>query len=73
MMNVANPVAYHVEPPGSDSYIRPPAVLSVEVGEDEDVEWIWTHGTDGRSVVTGYRIVPRLPRSLAQQRDRHHG
>jgi hypothetical protein len=36
---------------------RPPAVISVELGEDEDVEWIWTHTDDGVSVVTGYTIT----------------
>ena len=34
-------------------------VLSVEVGPDEDVEWVWSHDGQRGSVVTGYRIVPR--------------
>lgn len=34
-----------------------PAVISVELAEDEDVQWQWTHYTDGRSAVTGYTIV----------------
>lgn len=38
---------------------RPPTVISVELGEDEDVEWIWTHTDDGESVVTGYAITQR--------------
>jgi hypothetical protein len=33
-------------------------VLSVELNEDEDVVWHWTHFADGRSAVTGYSIVP---------------
>lgn len=37
----------------------PGQVISVELGEDEDVEWQWTHDADGSSRVTGYRIVPR--------------
>lgn len=36
-----------------------PAVISVELAEDEDVQWQWTHYTDGRSAVTGYTIVKR--------------
>ena len=48
-------------PAGNDPVLRPPALLSVEVNEGDEVEWIWTHYADGRSVVTGYRIVPMLP------------
>jgi hypothetical protein len=40
MTSVANPVACRVEPPGSGSYVRPPALLSVELCDGEDVEWI---------------------------------
>ena len=36
-----------------------PAVISVELNEDEDVEWTWTHTADGKSVVTGYIITKR--------------
>ena len=36
-----------------------PAVISVELAEDEDVQWQWTHYTDGHSAVTGYTIVKR--------------
>ena len=46
----------HVQVPTSDQYLRPLALLSVAGEEGEEVEWIWTHFTDGRSVVTGYRI-----------------
>jgi hypothetical protein len=38
---------------------EPPAVISVELDEDEDVEWIWTHTADGKSIVTGYIITKR--------------
>jgi hypothetical protein len=41
-----------------------PAVISVALDEDEDVEWQWTHYNDGRSVITGYTIVKR-----AEQQD----
>ena len=46
-----------VQAPATDYYLRPPALVSVVVEEGEDVEWIWTHFADGRSVATGYRIV----------------
>ena len=45
--------------PNADWHVRPPALVSVRVDEDEDVEWQWTHFIDGRSVVTGYCIVNR--------------
>ena len=34
-------------------------VVSVVLGDDEDVQWHWTHYPDGRSVVTGYGIVKK--------------
>ena len=40
------------------------SLLSVTLEEDEDVLWHWTHYQDGRSVVTGYTIVPRSLASL---------
>jgi hypothetical protein len=48
-----------VNAPATYFYPRPPALLSVAVEEGEDVKWIWTHFADGRSVVTGYRIVSK--------------
>jgi len=47
-------------PPASDRCLQPPALVSVRVDDDEDVEWQWTHFSDGRSMVTGYRIVSRF-------------
>ena len=35
-------------------------LLSVDVGSDEDVEWVWTHDRVRGSAVTGYRVVPRV-------------
>jgi hypothetical protein len=46
--------------PNSDWHVQPPALLSVRADEDEDIERAWTHFVDGRSVVTGYRIVNHL-------------
>jgi hypothetical protein len=33
------------------------SVMSVVLGEDEEVEWRWTHYADGQSVVSGYEII----------------
>jgi hypothetical protein len=59
-------------PPASGWRLQPPALVSVQVDDDEDVEWQWTHFADGRSMVTGYRIVNR-PQSLRKlfERRRH--
>jgi hypothetical protein len=35
----------------------PPLFASVEVAEDETVEWQWTYYADGRRRVTGYTVV----------------
>jgi len=45
----------------------PPAVISVELDEDEDIEWIWTHTSDGKSVVTGYTITKRTDKPGKQR------
>ena len=34
-------------------------VVSVVLGDDEDVQWYWTHYPDGRSVVTGYGLTKK--------------
>ena len=36
-----------------------PAVVDVECGLNEEVEWLWTL-TNAGSFVSGYRIVPRI-------------
>ena len=51
-------------PEGTSWQVQPPALLGVHLDEDEDVAWQWTHYVDGRSVVTGYRIIPLLDRKL---------
>jgi hypothetical protein len=38
-------------------------VISVELSEDEDVRWKWTHYHDGTSAVTGYEIIKKSERS----------
>ena len=40
-------------------------VLSVEVGPDEDVEWVWSHDRERGSHVTGYKIVARVAERLS--------
>ena len=35
--------------------------LSIELGTDEDVRWIWCHHGERGSSVIGYTIVPREP------------
>ena len=32
-------------------------VVNVELADDEEVVWHWTHWPDGRSAVTGYDII----------------
>ena len=48
-----------VEAPDTAAPMSPGDVLSVEVGPDEDVEWIWSHDPERGSTVTGYQIVAR--------------
>ena len=48
-----------VTAPSSTGAMGRGEVLSVKLGPDEDVEWVWSHDPDRGSVVTGYRIVPR--------------
>ena len=35
----------------------PSAVISVELNENEEVQWIWTTYPNGQRVVTGYNII----------------
>ena len=46
-----------VQAPSSGGSDTPGQVLSVELGEDEEVIWQWTHRPDRTSVVTGYEVV----------------
>jgi len=38
-------------------------VISLELKEDEDVLWKWTHYPDGTSAVTGYEVIKKSERS----------
>lgn len=51
-----SPPCVRVVAPGNESGLRPPALVAVDIEEGEEVDWIWTHLPDGRSVVTGFRI-----------------
>lgn len=37
----------------------PSSVISVEIDENESVEWIWSIYPDGTRIVTGYNIVQK--------------
>ena len=37
----------------------PSTVISVELNENEEVEWIWTTYQNGQRVVTGYNIIQK--------------
>lgn len=50
------PGKHTVYAPPSDDPSASAVVISVEVGANEEVEWIWTHRPDGTSIVTGYEI-----------------
>jgi hypothetical protein len=45
--------------PQPDHISSAPALISVVLGEDEEVAWQWTHYADGKSCVTGYTIVEK--------------
>jgi hypothetical protein len=37
----------------------PSTVISVELKENEEVEWIWTSYPNGQRVITGYNIIQK--------------
>ena len=45
--------------PGSCGLGSLPGMISVVLGDDEDVCWCWAHYPNGESVVTGYEIVKK--------------
>jgi hypothetical protein len=49
-----------VTAPSTPSGATSGEVISVEVSEDEEVEWVWSHDAASGSAVTGYRIVPKV-------------
>jgi hypothetical protein len=64
---------HFVAAPSGTGNVRTPALLGLELADQEAVEWIWQHTADGHSQVTGYRIVPRLPRSWRLEKEHRHG
>lgn len=54
-----------VTAPVSSAFNSASSVLSVELSEDEEVQWQWTHLPNGESLVTGYEIIKKKePESL---------
>lgn len=56
-------------PSSATANLPPNRVLSVTLGEGEEVEWLWTTTADGTRYVSGYRILPATPdqtRSLGE-------
>jgi hypothetical protein len=47
-----------VTAPSNASPMTRGQVFSVELGPDEQVEWVWTHDHERGSFVSGYKIVP---------------
>jgi hypothetical protein len=45
-----------------------PALISVNIADDEDVEWHYTYLADGRKMVTGYTVVKSTNRGGAATR-----
>lgn len=43
-------------PPPTDSSILP-SIYSIELRNDQEVEWQWTELSDGNRVVIGYKII----------------
>ena len=66
MIEEAKRVKRTVTAPTSAGQVSGGQVLSVEVGPDEDVEWIWSHDRERGSQVTGYKIVARAPERLSR-------
>ncbi|MFH1007040.1 MAG: hypothetical protein V1800_05980 [Candidatus Latescibacterota bacterium] len=50
-----------VEAPKPTFQGAPAVLLSVQLAEDEGVQWIWTHTTKG-SYVSGYKITKKKSR-----------
>lgn len=39
--------------------VAPGVVLSVELADDEEVQWQWSHEASGQSRITGYQILKK--------------
>jgi hypothetical protein len=48
-----------VQTPVMDVREKSSPVFNVELSENEDVEWIWTHYSNGQSVITGYNVIKK--------------
>jgi hypothetical protein len=56
-----------IQAPSSGSSDLPGQVLSVKLGEDEEVIWQWTHRPDRTSAVTGYEVVKKTEEKSEKQ------
>jgi hypothetical protein len=56
-----------VQAPSSGGSDLPGQVLIVELGEDEEVIWQWTHHPDGTSAVTGFEVVKKTEEKIEKQ------
>jgi len=56
-----------VQAPSSGGSDLSGQVLSVQLGEDEEVIWQWTHCPDGTSAVTGYEVVKKTEENSEKQ------
>jgi hypothetical protein len=59
MNNQSNQIkeTYIIFVPENSDRCVPGALSNVVVNTDQKVEWIWTHLQNGKSAVTGYRIL----------------
>ena len=58
MNNQPKPKKIVYAPPPSDSSLFP-SIYSIEINEDEEVEWQWLELPDGNRVVTNYKILSK--------------
>jgi hypothetical protein len=49
--------------PSSGSADSPAQIISVQIHDDEEVLWQWTHYPNGISAVTGYEVIKKVERS----------
>ena len=50
---------YTISAPEKSDTSVPGALTNVVVNTNEKIEWVWTHLQNGKSAVTGYRIIKK--------------
>jgi hypothetical protein len=48
-----------VQPPVMDFKGNSSPVFNVALAENEEIQWIWTHFSNGQSVITDYNIIKK--------------